>query len=163
MADTPFPVTVDVSRAIAKIGRVSEKTRAALRPAMVSLAADLKASVLVKLSGAVLNKISGALYDSIKSQLIENTTSIYSRVYVDPASPAAKYAAIHEYGGVIHHPGSDKFQAWQAGGAWIYTNHTKPHDIPMPERSYMRSSLEEMRGQIIDRLTTAARAGAGAA
>ena len=29
MADTPFPVTVDVSRAIAKIGRVSEKTRAA--------------------------------------------------------------------------------------------------------------------------------------
>ncbi len=153
-------VQVDATRAIAKVGRLDAATRRSIRGAVVELAGDLKAGVLAKLSGGVLNKRSGKLYDSIKQQMVENTTSLFARVYSD----GVVYAAIHEYGGTIKHPGSDKFQAWTDGyGGWIYAHKTKPHLIPMPERSYLRSTLEEMRSEIIARLTEAAHEGARAA
>ena len=45
------------------------------------------------------------------------------------------YAMIHEFGGIIRHPGSDKLQVFQLGDKIIFTHHTKAHDIPIPQRS----------------------------
>jgi phage gpG-like protein len=47
------------------------------------------------------------------------------------------YAAIHNFGGAIKHPGSNKLQSFRIGGKWITTTHTRPHLIPMPKRQYM--------------------------
>jgi hypothetical protein len=70
------------------------------------------------------------------------------------------YLAIHEYGGIIGHPGSDKFQAFAAdrwaqfragstsAADWVFTPHTNPHAIPMPERSYLRYALAQRREAI---------------
>jgi phage gpG-like protein len=145
-------VQVDASRVVAKIERIDEATRTALRGAIVSITRDLTARVLAKLSGGVLNYRSGDLYRSINANLVENPTSIYGRVFSDGS---VKYARIHEFGGTIQHPGSSKFQAWQGPAGWVYTHFTRPHAIPMPERSYLRSSLAEMQADIVTRLTTA--------
>lgn len=150
-------VKVDAQQVIVRFDRMPVALRTALRGETISLTKQLAARVRANLSGQVLNKRSGALYNSIRSELVENPLTLYGRVYVDPGSPAAKYAAIHEYGGVINHPGSNKFQAWQTAAGWVYTHRTRPHKIPMPERSYMRSALEEMRDTIIARLSAAAK------
>ena len=150
-------ITVDASRINARLDRMPTALRSALRGTVVSLTQALAGLVRAKLSGGVLNVRSGNLLASINSQMVENTSTVYGRVFVDPSSPAAKYARIHEFGGVIKHPGSSKFQAWQSGDGWVYTHFTRPHDIPMPERSYLRSSLAEMREEIVTRLSEAAR------
>jgi phage gpG-like protein len=152
-------VEVDTSRAQLKLGRIDQQTRTALRGEIVKLTQALATLVRAKLSGGVLNKRTGRLYNSIQSMLIENTTSIYGRV----STQGVPYAAIHEFGGIIKHPGSSKFQAWQGPGGWVYTHMTRPHDIPIPQRSYMQSSLNDMRDEIVERMTAAVRAGAKAA
>jgi phage gpG-like protein len=159
MAADPITVTVDPSRAIAKIERIPERVRSALRGTIVDLTQSLAELVRTKLSGGVLKVRSGRLLASITSTLVENTTSIVGKV----ETRGVPYAAIHEYGGTIHHPGSSKFQAWEGPDGWVRTHFTRPHDIVMPMRSYMRSSLEEMRSEIVARLTAAAHSGARAA
>ena len=47
------------------------------------------------------------------------------------------YAAIHNFGGVIQHPGSSKLQVFTLNGKTVYTRFTKPHAIPIPQRMYM--------------------------
>ena len=153
-------IQVDASRVVAKIDRIDASTRTALRGAIVSITRELTARVQAKLSGGVLNYRSGALYRSIKANLVENPTSIYGRVYSDGSVP---YARIHEYGGTIQHPGSSKFQAWQGPAGWVFTHFTRPHAIPIPQRSYLRSSLAEMQGEIVARLTTAVRSAVSSA
>jgi phage gpG-like protein len=152
-------VEVDTSHAQLKLARIDQQTRTALRGEIVKLTQALAILVRGKLSGGVLNKRTGRLYNSIQSQLIENTTAIYGRV----STSGVPYAAIHEFGGVIKHPGSSKFQAWQSPGGWVYARMTRPHDIPSPERSYMRSSLADMRDEIVERMSSAVRDGAKAA
>lgn len=145
-------VQVDASRVVTRLERIDAATRTALRGAIVSITRDLTARVLAKLSGGVLNYRTGALYRSIKANLVENPTSIYGQVFSDGSVP---YARIHEYGGTIQHPGSSKFQAWQGPAGWVFTHFTRPHPIPIPERSYLRSSLAEMQNDIVARLTIA--------
>ena len=61
--------------------------------------------------------------------------SAFAEVGIDTA--IVPYAAIHQFGGTIEHPGSDKFQAFEIGGQWVYTHGTKPHPITIPARPYM--------------------------
>ena len=152
-------VEVDPTRALLKVGRVDQATRAALRGVVVSLTKSLASLVRIKLSGQVLQKRTGRLYDSITSTMIENPSSVYGVV----KTAGVPYARIHEFGGVIKHPGSSKFQAWQGPNGMVFTHGTRPHTIPMPERSYMRSSLAEMQDEIIARMTSAVRVAARAA
>jgi len=131
---------------------MSAAVKTAIRGEVTSLTQELAARVRENLTGRVLNRRSGALLNSIRSERVEDTLTLYGRVYSDGS---VKYARIHEYGGTIDHPGSDKFQAWQNGGAWVYTHRTRPHKIPIPQRSYMRSALDEMKDAIVARLTAA--------
>lgn len=61
------------------------------------------------------------------------------------------YAAIHNFGGVIKHPGSSKFQVFHIGGAVVFTHGTKPHDIHIPQRQYMMFQEEDRRA-ILERI-----------
>lgn len=58
------------------------------------------------------------------------------------------YAAIHNFGGVIQHPGSKKFQAFEYNGGMVFTWGTKAHAIPMPQRQFMMFQ-EEDRTEIL--------------
>ena len=167
-------VTIDDTRAIAKIDAMPPKVQAAVAREARSLRGDLESLVKQKLSGGVLNVVSGKLRRSIFGKEVENSsTRIVEAVYSDGS---VKYAAIHEFGGTIKHPGGTAYIVTKdmAMGAIFIKNstaanfktpppRTKPHDIVMPERSFMRSSLAEMKPTIIDRLTAAAKQGAAGA
>lgn len=143
-------VEIDPRQALGKMSRLDFASRDNVRKEVRSLTDDLQQLVVRKLSGEVLNVRSGALRASIKSEIIDNGYT--GRVF----SSGVPYAAIHEYGGIIDHPGSNLLQVFRApDGKMVFTMFTRPHQIPIPERSYMRSSLNEMRDEIVARLTQA--------
>jgi phage gpG-like protein len=104
-----------------------------------------------KLSGQVLNVASGALRASIVSDAgLDGDTargSVGSRGDI-------KYAAIQEYGGKTsaHEilPTKGKALAFVTGGALHFAKRVEHPGSDIPERSYLRSSLDEMSGEIID-------------
>src|SRR5690242_6877903 len=53
------------------------------------------------------------------------------------------YAAIHQFGGTINHPGSSKLQVFQAGGKTVFAHGTRPHQIQIPARRYLRIQDED--------------------
>jgi phage gpG-like protein len=112
-----------------------------------------------KLSGQVLNRVTGLLVDRMFSEVIDDGDGIMGKVGTD-----TPYAAIHEFGGIIKHPGGTAYLVTAGGLAQFISNssdlaanlpRTKPHDIPMPERSYLRSTLSERQAEIRDAMTSA--------
>ena len=103
-----------------------------------------------KLSGEVLNARSGALRASIVGEASVEGDSIVVRV---GSAGDVKYAAIHEYGGktAAHEilPVKANALAFIAGGALHFARRVEHPGSVIPERSYMRSSLEEMTADIL--------------
>lgn len=132
----------------------------------------LQAKVLGKLHGEVLHQRSGNLAASIQQR--RESGALYSYGYVF-SSGDVKYAGIHEYGGIIKHPGGTAYFTQYGGGVgntvWLrndsplaaHAPRTRPHDIPMPKRSYLRSSLSDMASEIRNGLIQAATQGMAAA
>lgn len=69
-------------------------------------------------------------------------------------SANAEYAAIQEFGGTINHPGGTPFfmrdgkpvfVSNRGQGAFHHLPKTKPHDITLPERPYMRPAAQKTR------------------
>jgi phage gpG-like protein len=120
------------------------------------LAAALQAKIQQKLSGGVLNQKSGALARSIVATVDDSSANVSASVAV---AGDIKYAAIHEFGGVIppHQivPDKAKALAFAVGGKQMFAARVNLPAIAMPERSYMRSSLAEMADEIAEQLTEA--------
>lgn len=140
------------------------KVRANVNMAVHKIATQLRTEVVRnKLSGQVLNKRTGHLQQSIQQQVTETAVEIQGKVF---SAGDVKYAAIHEYGGTIHHPGGTAYFVDKSGQPFFVSNkfalssdnfpRTKPHLIKMPERSYLRTTLAENKQYIIDTLTKAA-------
>jgi phage gpG-like protein len=108
-----------------------------------------------KLSGEVLNARSGALRDSIGVDLTNDGDAITAVVgsYGD-----VKYAAIQEYGGktAAHEilPSKANVLAFVAGGAMRFARKVEHPGSLIPERSYLRSSLDDMSADILAALAT---------
>lgn len=120
-----------------------------------------------KLSGQVLNVRTGNLRRSIQRRLTVDPSAVYGYVY---SSGDVKYAAIHEFGGIIQHPGGTAYITRYGAGIgatrWIsnsnplaaHLKRTRPHPIPMPERSYLRSGLRDKSAQYSTGMANAAKA-----
>lgn len=152
---------------IQKLNAMPDKVQAALRRKVTQLAIQLEAKVKGdKLSGQVLKVQTGALRASIANEVQSSGTGVTGRVF---SSGDVKYAGIHEFGGTIHHPGGTPYIVTKDGAQFISKAAaanmktpppvTKPRDIHMPERSFMRSSLADMKQQIIDGMAAAVREG----
>lgn len=128
-----------------------------------AMAIDIQADVVSqKLHGQVLNQRSGALARSIQQEATSSDLRVTGRVF---SSGDVKYAAIHEYGGTIKSPGGTAYipGIGKNGLAAFISNaaasqftwngkelpRTQPHEIPMPERSFLRSTLAEWKARII--------------
>jgi phage gpG-like protein len=64
------------------------------------------------------------------------------------------YARIHEYGGTIHLPEIFPVHAqalhWVSkGGDEVFARHAAAHDVVIPERSYLRSAVEQREADIM--------------
>jgi len=145
---------------------IPDKVRMSLRRKVTSLALKLEAHIkLNKLSGQVLGIITGDLKSSIHSEVRETKDEIIGRVF----SANVKYAAIHEFGGTINHPGGQPYMVIAGKGAVFVSKakagskgiagYTKAHVINMPERSYMRSGMRDLQTQITEGLKDAVREG----
>jgi len=137
-----------IDRASVKLAALPEQIRSRLRVAIIHDGKDLVARVRAKLSGAVLHIRSGALINSIRSEMVENSTSIYGRVY----SSGVPYARIHEFGGQTKphmiRPVKAKALHFMMGGEDVFAQSVMHPGSKIPARSYLRSSLTEMKAQI---------------
>jgi phage gpG-like protein len=143
-----------LDKASAALADMPASLRDALAEKANALAAALEARIQQKLAGSVLNVRSGALARSIVATIEESSCGIAVTV---AASADIKYAAIHEYGGVIppHEivPDKAKALAFLVGGKQAFAARVNLPAIAMPERSFMRSSLAEMADEIAASMT----------
>lgn len=142
---------------VARIGAMPAKVHAALLKKVNALALKLEAKIKnEKLSGQVLNVRSGALRRSIFSQVTDTETAVTGKV---ASSGDVKYAAVHEFGGKI--PPHDIFPvkaaalAFMMNGKQVFFKHVHHPGATMPEQSFMRSSLAEMKDEIVSGLKQA--------
>ena len=144
-----FTVKVDSQQVIASLDSLPSRVARSLLVRVNVLAIQLATRVRQKLSGEVLQVRSGDLRASIFEQVSQTSTSVTGTV---GSSGDVKYAAIHEYGGIIpaHDIVPNKATAlafiWQGKQRFFRRVHIP--DVQMPERSYLRSSLAEMTGDI---------------
>ena len=137
----------------ATLAATPDRIRDELSSKANALAADLQGKIQQKLSGGVLNQKSGALLRSIVATVDDSSANIFVTV----ATSDIKYAAIHEFGGLIppHQivPDKAKALAFIVGGKRVFAARANLPAIAMPERSYMRSSLAEMADEIEEGLS----------
>lgn len=107
---------------------------------------SVRANILAK-----FKQRTGRLLGSINQTMQTGADAIVGRVF----SQGVPYARIHEQGGIVPHPGSNKFQAFMGReGRMVFTHFTRPHPIPIPERSYARAALTERRLAIVSAIRT---------
>jgi phage gpG-like protein len=104
------------------------------------LAVELQEEVLYKLSGPVLNIRSGRLFDSVQQRagMVDGKPQA-----IVEAGEGVIYAKIHEYGGWIYGGLSEASGSLPNGAV-----RGGRRALNMPERSYMRSTLQDMRGYV---------------
>ena len=150
-------VEFDDTRAHLWLSALPAKLRAALEKEISTLAQDLRTHIIRdKLVGQVLNRRSGRLGQSIQERVESSTTAVTGVVY---SSGDVPYARIHEYGGktaahVIKAKNADALAFMWRGKQAFYKKVNHPGSN-MPERSYMRSSLKDMKDEITERLQRA--------
>lgn len=139
---------------IARLQSMPDELRQVLRRRIWALTLKLQARVQRKLSGQVLNVVTGALRRSIQSEVRDEAQAIIGRVF---STGDVKYARIHEFGGTtrahVIEPRKATALLFAMGGKNVFARRVNHPGSKMPERSFMRSSLEEMREEIIRTLT----------
>jgi len=101
---------------------------------------------------STLRMVSGKLFQSFNPSNELNITEIKTSGDVTTLFYGSRvpYAVIHEYGGVINHPGSDKFQVFNIGNRTIFTHFTKAHNITIPKRPYLAPAVKRMQTEGYD-------------
>jgi phage gpG-like protein len=138
-----------------KLQAMPEKLRSALLTKMDFLSKYLQRYVVTqKLSGQVLNKRSGDLQRSISQQVTTSGDTVTAKVYSD--SSVAPYAGIHEFGGKtpphIIEAKNGKALMFDWNGKTVFFQKVNHPGSTMPERSFLRSSLDENRDYIVSEL-----------
>lgn len=146
-----------VDRATIRLNRMPEDVRARLRESLVRDGKQLVALVRAKLSGRVLKMRSGRLLNSIKAQMRESQYALYMRVY----SSGVPYARIHEYGGKTRPhlilPKNVQALHFMVKGQGVFAARVNHPGSVIPERSYMRSSLADLKTLITANIKVAGR------
>jgi phage gpG-like protein len=136
---------------IARLSAMPGALQQGIARAVTRLALELQRLVQQKLSGPVLNARTGVLRSSINYQVQQSSTGALATVGTD-----VKYARFHEFG-VPHsweiRPKSARALAFEIGGRTIFAAHVI--HPPLPERSFLRSSLREMTPEIMAELEAA--------
>ena len=131
-------------QAVQRIRAIGPQINNSLRVTIYRLTAQLSAKVKQdKLSGQALKVVTGRLRRSINMRVDDSGNSIIGSVGTN-----VKYAAIHEYGGVIPahavEPKSARALAFMWNGKMSFYKRVQIPAINMPQRSFLRSALGEM-------------------
>lgn len=137
---------------MAKLQSLPEAIRTELRTSVKKLGFQLELLVKRKLSGPVLKAPTGNLRGSINTRIEERGDETVA--IVGTSVGVIPYARIHEFGGIIEAKNASYLIFKTPDGAWH-----KVKSVQMPERSYLRSSLNDMRNGIRTELQAAVRRG----
>lgn len=151
----PLTVTIDSEHVVARLREMGGAVRIALRRAVTEEAIRVEARVREKLAGEVLKERSHALHDSIHTTIDDTATRVIAKVGTD-----REYAAIHEYGfqgveQVREHTRRISVAFGRPIDPVEVTVRAHARQMNMPERSFLRSTLTEMRPEIVARLEEA--------
>jgi phage gpG-like protein len=139
----------------ARLAVLPQTVAARLAREVERLGGILRDRVERKLSGEVLQQRSGRLAGSIAVEMAREGLAASASVSSD-----APYAAIHEYGGVIPAreilPVSARALAFPWRGRQRFFKRVQLPAVTMPERSFMRSALDETAPEIRAALEAAA-------
>lgn len=123
----------------------------ALSRKLQSLMLQLQAKIAgEKLQGQVLQHRTGKLSGSIRALPVEQNGLLITGA-VEGAGGPAWYGKLHEYGGTFPYERKTKMVE-RLTNRTAMKERAKKGSITFPERSFMRSSLEEMRPQIFEGL-----------
>ncbi len=129
---------------IAKLTGLPDRLRDSVARVATRLAVEFERNVKLKLSGAVLNVRTGVLRESIRHQIQQSMDSISVKVGTDV--PYARY----QEEGVPHsweiRPKSARALMFEVGGKTVFAQ--RVIHPPLPARSFLASTLEEMTPQI---------------
>jgi phage gpG-like protein len=151
-------ISLEGQAALAKrLAALPDNLRAALAEKADALARDLFSQIVdVNLSGGVLDARSGALRDSIVMQASQDDERIGAEIFSDGDVP---YAAIQEFGGktAAHEilPEKAGVLAFLMNGKQVFARRVEHPGSQIPERSYLRSALEEQGDDITQGLADA--------
>lgn len=145
-----------------RLGAFPDLLREALADKVDALAQALYQQVVgVNLSGGVLNARSGRLRDSIETQ-VSKDGQIGAEIF---SSGDVPYAAIQEFGGktAAHEilPDKAKALAFVMNGKQLFARRIQHPGSLIPQRSYLRSALDEQSDEIVQDLTDAVTSLAG--
>lgn len=158
---------VNADALVADLGGRSEAARISIFSRVRSLTEDLETEIKANLSGKVLKPGNPpALRDSVDHDVVGTELVTVGRVFTGDIP----YAEIQEHGGKIRTP--DIYPVSAAALAFIspggllpvgksvsnemtFAMHTAAHDTNIPERSYARRALAQMKARIIAELTEA--------
>lgn len=128
----------------------ADEVAALARANMVYGTKDLKGT---RNTGDQLRRITGALFKSLGRNDENNIFKITANDtgFVIDYGTSLPYAAIHEYGGVINHPGGTPFFIKNKTLHFVSKRNplaarlpkTKPHTITMPARPYLNPAVQE--------------------
>jgi phage gpG-like protein len=145
-------MNVDTSAVVGKLKAVSATTRVNVARAVQAGTQQLLRRVQEKLSGEILNSRSGALRQSmVETGIVAGSSSIADTVASDGSVP---YARIQEYGGRVEIPEivprNAKALAFEYGGRLVFSGHATAHVVDIPARSFLHSSLAELKTSLTD-------------
>lgn len=149
-------VTVD-GKTEAKYRKLPEGVRGRLRKEIPSLVRLLSDRVRAKLSPGALFKTTTHILPAVTARMIENTNEIYGRVYIDTRKFPEVVAATLESGSKAHDIVAKNGKAlsffWPKVGGKVAFQ--RVHHPGFEGRSYMQSSIDELRPVITERIRTA--------
>lgn len=141
-------VTVGSNNTVRYLESVKTDIRQSLLKAMTRIGIGLQAYIQTKkLEGQVLQHRSGKLIGSIRQHVVDEGSEIV--VVVQGGGGVAPYGYVHEYGGTYLVP--THWRTSKLGNPY----QVRPYNITFPERSYMRSSLEENEQWIVEQIERA--------
>lgn len=134
------------------------QVRTAVRRKMEAELSSLVEAVRAKLSGEVLESKSGRLRRSIVARL----STQQGRDTLVVGSEGVPYARIHEYGGTVQIPEirprrADALRFVGSAKDVVYAARTRAHEVVVPERSYLRSTVADRIIALRSQLAEAAR------
>lgn len=137
------------SALITRMNGLNSSVRASLRAAVLELSIKLQRRVKAdKLSGQVLKVRTGRLRRSINYRVQEQSNGVFGFVGTN-----VKYGAAHEYGyaGVVNVKAHLRKSKDKASPVRAHTR-----TVNMPERSFLRSALNDMKLEITQGIKQAA-------
>jgi hypothetical protein len=146
-------VTVE-GEVLAKYKKLPDRLRSQLRGDLPDIVRDVRDAVAAKLAPGALFKTTTHLLPALSSQMVENASEIYGRVYIDPSKFPAVVAHTLESGSVAHEIAAVNAPAlvffWERLGRVVAFR--RVWHPGFAGRSYMASTLAEQADMIKQRL-----------